>query len=198
MFADMTAALRKRGMTRDQFLDWAEQQDRRWEFNGFEPVGMVGGSLNHSRMIGNLNMALASRLRDSACEALIEAGIATIGDAVRYPDALVTCTRAPGQDRLAPGVIVVFEVVSPGSSRIDHIDKPREYWAVPSIRRYVILEQTSAALTVFSRLDGQTEWTAMALTAEGTLAMPEIGIEIPIAEFYEGVDLPTADDPVTA
>ena len=198
MVMSMTAALRKRAMTREQFLDWVERQDSAYEFDGSAPVGMVGGSLDHSRMIGNLNMALASRLRGSGCEALIEAGLATIGEAVRYPDALVTGTRAPGQDRLVPGAVVVFEVVSPSSNRIDRIDKLREYQAVPSIRRYVILEQTSAALTVFSRLDGETIWSAAVLTAEDTLVMPEIGVEIPIAEFYEGIDLPAADNPVTA
>ena len=194
----MSIALRKRGMTREQFFDWAERQDTRHEFDGFEPVAMVGSTNNHSQISQNIYLAIGNRLKGKPGRLLgPDAGLATIGDAVRYPDALVTCTPFKGTDRLVPGVVVVFEVLSPTSGRNDRIDKLREYRAVPSIRRYIILEHTSAALTVFSRLDGQAEWTAMPLTAKHTLAMPEIGTEVPIAEFYEGVDLPAADDPVT-
>ncbi len=187
----MNGALRKRLMTREAFLDWAQAQEGRYEFDGFQPVAMTGGTANHSRMIGNLLFALKSRLRGTGCEPLgPDAGVATNGDAVRYPDALVTCTKFAGKDRLIPGVVVVFEVLSPSSGRIDRIDKLREYRGVASIRRYVILEHSGAALTVFARPDGDADWTARPLTAEDVLPMPEIGIEVPVAEFYEGIDLP--------
>jgi Uma2 family endonuclease len=123
--------------------------------------------------------------------------VATFGEAVRYPDALVTCTRGPGTDYLMPGVVVVFEVLSPSSGKIDRIDKLREYLAVPSIRRYVILESQSVGLSVFEREEGGQDWRAKPLIAEDTLVMPEIGIEVPVTEFYEEVDLPeepTASD----
>lgn len=70
----------------------------------------------------------------------------------------------------------------------------REYRAVPSIRRYVILESRSTDLLVMSRTDADKDWTATALMVEDTLDMPEIGISVPVAEFYDGVELP---DPAT-
>src|SRR5271156_2605795 len=143
----MSIALRTRRMTRDAFLDWAEAQEARYEFDGFAPVAMTGGNVQHSRMIRNVPVALASRLVGSGCESMgPEAGVATIGDAVRYPDALVTCSKVAGEARLVPGVVVVFEVLSPTSGRTDRIEKLREYRAVSSIRRYVILEQTGIGL----------------------------------------------------
>jgi Uma2 family endonuclease len=186
----MSTALHEPHMTRDEFLDWAAAQDQRYEFDGFRPVAMTGGSLDHSQIAQNIYFALRRRLQGTACRTLgPDAGVATVGDAVRYPDALVTCTRAPGTDRVVPGVVVVFEVLSSTSGRTDRIDKLREYHAVQSIRRYVILEHTSAALTVHARLNGLDPWTATPLTEDDVLRMPEIGIEIPIAEFYEGTDL---------
>jgi Uma2 family endonuclease len=186
----MNVALSRPRMTREAFFDWAQAQDARYEFDGFQPVAMTGGSINHSRITAALHRALYARLKGSGCEPLgPDAGVATAGDAVRYPDALVTCTKAPGADYLVPGVVVVFEVLSPTSGRTDRIDKLREYRAVPSIRRYVILEHGSIGLTVFARADGQEDWTAVALTAEDTLHIPEIGIEIPVADFYEDTDL---------
>ena len=111
-------------MTRDQFLDWAQTQEERYEFDGFQPVAMTGGTRNHSRICQNTYFALRSRLRGSGCDVLgPDAGLATIGDAVRYPDALVACTNSPGTLRLIRGVIAVLEVLSPASGRVDRIDK---------------------------------------------------------------------------
>ena len=177
--------------TQQQFFAWACHQEGRWEFDGFRPVAMTGGTLGHAIIMRSLHRALDGRLRGSGCQPLgPDAGVETIGAAVRYPDALVSCSKLDGQvDALTtPGVVVVFEVLSPTSSRTDRILKVREYAAVPSIRRYVILESTSVDLLVFERTNADEAWRARTLTADETLQMPEIGIEIPVGEFYEDID----------
>jgi Uma2 family endonuclease len=89
------APLRKPRMTREEFFDWAQGQDIRYEFDGFEPVGMTGGNISHSQITQNILVSLRTRLRGGNCRPLgPDAGVATIGDAVRYPDALVTCDRS--------------------------------------------------------------------------------------------------------
>lgn len=177
-------------MSRDEFLLWADARSTRYEFDGIAPVAMTGGTRDHSQICQNIYAALRSRLKGIGCAVLgPDAGLATIGEAVRYPDALVTCTRGRGTDRLVPGVVVVFEVLTASSGRIDRIEKLLEYRAVPTIRRYLILETAGAAMTVHMR-DGATDpWTTTALTAADVLAIPEIAVEIPVAEFYDGTDL---------
>jgi len=190
----MNIALRKPRTARAEFFDWADAREGRYEFDGFQPVAIVGATRNHGRIAQNISSALRTRLRGGPCEVLgSDAGLATIDDAVRYPDALMSCTKGPGTDRVIPGVVVVFEVLSPTSGRTDRIVKLREYRAVPSIRRYVIAEHTGIGLMVFERMGGDDAWTATALAAGETLRMPEIGIEVPVTEFYEGVDLPEAE-----
>lgn len=190
----MTIALRRPRMTREEFFSWAHAQDVRYEFDGFEPVAMTGGTVDHNQISQNIQFALRARLRGSACRTLgPDAGVATVGDTVRYPDALVTCTKVPGTAHLVPGVVVVFEVLSPSSGRIDRIEKVREYRAVSSIRRYVILESASVGLTVFERRDAGDNWTASTLTEDDVLQMEEIGVEVPVAELYQDVELPVTD-----
>ncbi len=185
----MTAALRKT-MTRDAFFAWAEAQDVRYEFDGFQPVAMTGGDLGHSRVIRNVNFHLTSRLRGKRCESLgPDAGVATVGDTVRYPDAVVTCAAFNDRDRVVPDPVVVVEVVSPTSVRVDRVVKLREYQAVPSIRRYVIIEPGAVAVTVFSRDHEDEAFRAAGLGEGETLELPEIGIELPVAALYEGVAL---------
>ena len=77
-------------MTREQFFDWAQAQDVRYEFDGCQPVAMTGGTINHSQMTQNVHCALRTRLRGGACRPLRpDAGVATVAEAVRYSDAVV-------------------------------------------------------------------------------------------------------------
>lgn len=188
----MNVALRRPVMTRDEFLEWAQHQAENYEFDGVQPVAMVRTTRNHGRICQNLGLALGTRLAGSAFEVFgQDVGVATIGNAVRYPDVMVARIEGRGTDLLIPGVVVVFEVLSPSSGRNDRITKLLEYRAVPSMRRYVIAEFDSASLSVFHRTDGDNEWTAIALTSDDVLRMPEIGIGIPVAELYARVDLPS-------
>ena len=190
----MSATLRIPVMTRGQFFDWAEAQDTRYEFDGCQPEAMTRTTLNHNRIAFNLHRALHRRLAGSSCEPLgFDAGVATIGDAVRYPDAVVTCSPVDGNARLVPNPVVVFEVISPTSGRIDRIVKVREYATVDTIRRYVIVESTFAGLTIHERGGAGQSWTSSPAAIEDILPLPEIGITIPVAELYEGVDFPASD-----
>ncbi len=66
--------------------------------------------------------------------------------------------------------------------------------AVPSIRRYVVLNSTGIGLTVMERERPDETWPVTTLTNYGILRMPEIGIEIPLAELYEGMTFPEDDE----
>ena len=183
-------------LTQEEFFAWAENQDTRYEFDGLQPIAMTGGFNNASAIGVNLIGALRGRLRGSGCRPLgPDAGVETINRAVRYPDALVTCTRLDGRAKTVPGVLIVFEVVgaTAESSLCDRITKVREYAAVPSIRRYVILESSGVGLTVMKRSAPDHVWQTTVLTNEDALRMPEIGIEIPVSELYEDIIFPDQD-----
>lgn len=72
---------------------------------------MTGGNAGHSAIAINAHTALRDKLRGSRCRPLgPDAGVETINEAVRYPDALVTCSKFDLTGRTIPGVVVVFEV----------------------------------------------------------------------------------------
>ena len=90
-----------------------------------------------------------------------------------------------------PGAVVVFEVLSASTSRTDRILKVREYAAVVSIPRYVILESASIGLTVMEREWSDEIWRVVTFTSGDILHMPEIGIEIPWPSFTRELLLTT-------
>jgi Uma2 family endonuclease len=180
-------------MTRDEFFPWAEAQDGRYEFDGYQPVAMGNVTINHGLITNNIHRALFDRLQGTGCQALgPEVGMATIGDIVRNSDAMVTCSKLTGTDYLVPGVIVVFEVLSASSSRLDRITKVREYAAVSSIRQYIIVESTGMGLTVLWRDSGDQPFTTHVLTGEEHLQLAELKLVIPVEAFYVGVEYPDA------
>jgi Uma2 family endonuclease len=188
----MNIAVRQPRMTRDEFLTWVEAQPIRYEFDGFEPVAMVGSSVNHNRIVRNIHASLRTRLRGSGCEPFgPDDGLPTIGDIIRYPDAFISCTKVHGESRVVEGAVIVFEVLSPGNSATDRIIKVREYLAVASVHTYVIVEQNFIGATLLQRHDDT--WTATTLTVDDTLRLHRPDIEIAMSELYEGVDLPSAE-----
>jgi Uma2 family endonuclease len=182
----MNIALR-RPMSLAEFLAWEERQELRYEFDGFQPVAMVGGTAAHATVQRNLVTALTNRLRGSRCQPFgCELKIEVAGS-IRYPDAFVVCTPVERNAKVVHDPVVIFEVLSPGTARVDRVTKNAEYRQTDSILRYVMLEQDSQAATVFAR-EGD-RWVGSLLTGEAVLSMPEIGIEVPLAELYDGLDL---------
>ncbi len=181
----MNVALRK-PMTLEQFLAWEERQERRYEFDGFWPVAMAGGTAAHAAIQRNLLIALGTRLRGKPCQPYGSELKILVDGRVRYPDAFVVCTPVPPRATLVADPVVVFEVLSDGSAHDDLVVKHAEYRANPAIRRYVVLQQSRAGALVFAR-KGE-DWAAETVFGEAAvLRLPEIGIEIPLAECYADV-----------
>lgn len=188
------SAFAKQPMSLEEFLAWERDQEFRFEFDGFEPVAMTGGTVEHSEIATNLVESLRRRLRGGPCRAFRSDLKIIVNGRVRYPDAVVTCTPAPRGADVVPEPVVVFEVISASTAGIDRIAKNGDYRATPSIRHYVMLEQTSQAATVFSR-DG-ADWTGRLLTGDAVLTFPELGIEVPLREAYLDVGLRNDAAPV--
>jgi Uma2 family endonuclease len=140
---------------------------------------MTGGTVAHSVIATNVVHALQDRLRRGRCRAFRGDLKIVVAGRVRYPDAVVTCrapmTRTPFPIRLS---------CSRCSRRAqpDRIEKNEEYRAIASFQRYVTLEQTRQAATVFSRVGD--DWVGHVLIGGVSLAMPEIQVDLPLGDVY--------------
>jgi Uma2 family endonuclease len=178
----------RRPMTLDAFLEWEDRQPIRYEFDGVQPIAMTGGTWAHAVIQGNLALALKTRLRGKPCQYIGNDLKIEVAGRIRYPDGFVTRTPGSLRDKIAREPVVIFEVLSDSTAGVDTVVKNQEYAATPSVRRYVVLAQDVMGGTMFER-SGE-DWVGHVLGADSVLAMPEIDIEVPIAEFYEGLELP--------
>jgi Uma2 family endonuclease len=183
----MSTALRQ-PMSLEQFLAWEREQERPWEFDRFQPVAMTGGTIAHSVIATNVVRALADRIRPS-CNAFRGDVKIVVAGRVRYPDAVVTCSPIVPNNDIVPDPVVVFKILTHSTASVDRIATNEGYPQTPSIRRYVTLEQDRIAATVFAS-EGE-RWTGTVLAgADAVLAMPEIGVDLPLSEMYRNLDFP--------
>ncbi len=183
----MNVALRK-PWTVAEFLAWEERQEFRHEFDGLRPIAMVGGTLNHSIIALNIAGTLRDRLRGKPCRAFVEGVKIEVAGSIRYPDVVVTCSpAATGRGTILPEPVVVFEVLSDSTAETDRTKKNEEYRDTASIIRYLMVEQNARQATMFAREGGR--WVGSLLGPDAVIAMPEIGVELPLAELYADLDL---------
>jgi Uma2 family endonuclease len=177
----MDAVLDRR-MTPETFLAWERTQELRYEFDGVGPIDMNGGTLIHGAIVLRAAETLRARLAGRAAFVFAQSVKIRVEGRIRYPDVVVTRAVPDWTSDIVPDPVLVVEVLSPSTQEIDRIDKNAEYAATPSIRHYVMLEQTARAATIFSR-EG-ADWTGRLVLAEGALSLTALGIDVPLAGIY--------------
>ncbi len=180
----------------DDFLAWIQGQRERYEFVGGRLVMMAGGSEDHNDIQVNLLAALKRRLRGGPCKPNGSDLLVRIDERTgRFPDASVTCGREGRSYVTAP--VAVFEILSPASELADRTEKRRDYQRLASLRHYVLIAQDAPRIEAYSR--GRRSWRFEELEGlDAVLSLEAFGIELPLAEIYEGLSLAPAAAPTPA
>jgi Uma2 family endonuclease len=140
----MTTQSKPRRMTVAEFLDWAAAQPRgRYELVRGEVVAMAPERVRHSLT----KLAVAVALRDAVKRAALPCTVFPDGMTIvfdnehsREPDAAVQCGVAISLDStVLEAPLIVVEITSPSSERDDTGEKLVEYFSVPSIHHYLIV-----------------------------------------------------------
>ena len=136
-------------------------------------------------------MSLLWQLRGTPCEFHGSDLKIETARGYRYSDGFVACCRIARDATAVGDPVVIFEVLSDSTARTDLVTKNQEYAAIGTVRRYIVLAQESMAGTMFERIE--QDWVGHLLRPDSVLRMPEIGIEVALAELYEGVEFPDAE-----
>ena len=182
-------------LTLEAFLAWEERQELRYEFDGFHPRAMTGGTYAHARIQASLLRSLGNGLQGKPCVPVGGEMKVRTANGIRYPDAFVICSPIPPNATVAHDPVVIFEILSPSTANDDLGAKKAEYQAISSVQSYIVLHQTHRAAQVFRRAgeaetddENPGEWTYDSVFgAEAVIALPEIGVTLALAEIYDGV-----------
>jgi len=173
------------------FLAWEEAQELRYERVGGVVRAMAGGTRGHNKVAINFLVALSSIVRRRGCEAFgSDVKVVSPRGDVMYPDVTVRC--GPRDDRLTTvdDPLLVVEVLSESTWRHDLLLKRLAYKAIPSLRVILYVAQDQARVDVVRRgPDGRWDDDEPAIGLDSVLALPELGVELPLSELYADTDV---------
>ena len=186
----MTANAATSPMDADAFLAWGEGRDGRWELRDGAAVAMSPESLGHVRTKTRARNALAAAIAQAGkpCEAIGD-GV-TDGVTVRInarnayqPDAVVVCGRRLDPEALeASDPVIILEVLSPSTASIDHGRKFTDYFSLPSVAHYLILDADRRVLIHHARGEGDVVVTRV--LANGVLRLDPPGIMVDCGAMF--------------
>ena len=173
-----------RPWTVESFLAWEDRQEGKYEFDGVEIVEMTGGSIAHQRIAFNICMTLMRLIGDRPLMPLMEMRLRA-ETRVRYPDVSLCAGPLDQTTRTLTDALALFEVLSADTATTERVQKLIDYAVLPSLRCYVLVEQTAIAATLLTREPGGP-WIATPHTG-GALVLPRLDIAVPLADLYRGL-----------
>ncbi|AWN37882.1 Uma2 family endonuclease [Methylobacterium radiodurans] len=180
------------------FFAWQERQPERYELVDGVAVGMMAGARNvHDDIVVNLVAALKTRLRGSGCRPFTGDGsVETLPGQIRRPDVGVDCGARDPDARRAAEPRLVAQVLSPSTRDFDAFAKLAEYKAVAGLEHILRVEPNAAEIRLWSHGANRAREETRLVDLDGNVALPALGIALPLAEIYDGVSFPLRPRPV--
>jgi Uma2 family endonuclease len=106
-----------------------------------------------------------------------------------YPDVFVSCDPNDRDLYSCRTAVLVVEVLSPSTERIDRFEKFEAYKTIHSLLEYGLLTQDAMELELFRR---RTDWQREFYQQDNTVTFESVGLTINVSSLYRGIDF---DDP---
>ncbi|MCY4070352.1 MAG: Uma2 family endonuclease [Chloroflexi bacterium] len=191
---------RVRQMSVEEFLDFAENSEDRYEYIDGEPRQMTGGKLNHFTIIANVTGGLQALLADIHCQVVGSGMLVRAGDArLLAPDVSVVRgePETEADTRILLNPILVVEVTSPSSIEHDRISKREYYSDVASIEAYLIVDQHRVLVELYTR--SETGWHIQCFSDLGDeVPLTALDCSLPLRGIYQRIRFEEESPPATA
>jgi len=194
----MSTARQKQPISITDYLNGELTSPIKHEFVDGVVYAMAGATANHNRIATNATGALYGQLRGKRCQAFnsdmkVRVRL-TRTTRFYYPDLSVVCQPNAGDDTFQDNPVVIVEVISESTRRVDEYEKREAYLSINSLCVYMLLEPNIIAALVYRRADeGFTCETYEG--PDAIISLPEIECDLNLAEAYAQVEfLPTDPD----
>lgn len=180
-------------MTADEFLDWCQYQEDRWELVDGMPRMMTGATRRHDLIVVNLIADLHAKLRGKPCQPnTADVAARMLHGNVRRPDVTVDCASLPDKSLSSTAPTVFFEVLSPSTRTIDLMRKAEEFKQMPTLRHIVIIEPERPQALLWSRADETAPWVDRDIEGlDAVVPLGAIAVTLPMAAIYDGITFET-------
>lgn len=178
--------LAKPRITVDEFLDWAVGRPGRYELFRGEVIAMSPETVGHAKIKASVYASLRSsiRARRLPCHVLPDGVTVRIDEETAYePDAQVYCGEELKDTAVeVPHPVIVVEILSSSTRRVDLSQKLAGYFKLPSVEHYLIFDPTQPVVIHHSR---GADAIVTRIVTEGRIVLDPPGLELDLAEIYE-------------
>lgn len=191
----MSAAKQIELISVEDYLAGELASEVKHEYLGGYVYAMAGARTIHNRIANTWCAMLYNQLRGKPCEPFnsdmkVRVRLPTHTQ-FYYPDGMVVCEPNPANQTFQDKPVVIAEVASQSTKRIDEIEKREAYLTLPSLMVYLLIETDRPRVVVHRRTDDGF----LAEVYEGldaVVPLEAIEAELPLAELYERVDFENA------
>ncbi|MEN3335150.1 MAG: hypothetical protein V7641_4515 [Blastocatellia bacterium] len=178
--------------TLEEYFALEQVGEARYEYWDGDILCMSGGTERHYTISENLRTLLPPVLQGRNC--LAYSGSVPIQTPslppYRYPDVSVVCGKPDfvninGIDVLTNPIIII-EVLSPGTERLDKEEKRHAYQKLASVKEYLIVAQDTPHITQYRRQGRR--WVRQDFgDLKASLELTSINSEILVSDIYAGI-----------
>lgn len=201
----MTLAQKRRKWTIEEFFDWHERQEEKYELvNGVPvlkrapvavtlpganaPSMMTGASRRHNMANSNLVRVIGNQLQGGPCKAFAnDAAVRTGPSQIRYPDLVVDCDTKLDGGYLFESPRLVAEVLSPSTKSFDLAGKITEYWQIGTLAYVLIVDPDRLRVQLHARHTGETPTLLTFDEQEDVVEIAELSVSLRLSDIFEGL-----------
>lgn len=175
-------------MTLEEFLDWDDGTDTRYELLNGVALAMAPPNVAHGVLVTNVSVELRSRLSPS-CLVVGEAGIVLPNKSDRYyvADLAVACQHTDMSKQYLDEPLMIVEVLSPSTVTHDRGNKVPDYLRIPSVMVVLLVDSNERRVQVWRR--EEDIWTIRDLIGDAEINLPELESSIPLSSIYTNTNL---------
>ena len=107
-----------------------------------------------------------------------------VGEFGYLPDAVICCREVSNEPAYITAPLVIIEVTSPASQRIDRGEKRLNCTRVSSLEEYVLVAEDEPRVDVMRR---STSWSIDELYPGDTLSLESVGLTLPLRDIYRTI-----------
>jgi len=189
----MVALVKPEPVSVEDYLAGELVSEVKHEYLGGQVHAMAGGTTRHAAVATSVTTALGFALRGKPCRAFnsdLKLRIELPGQTrFYYPDAMIVCELREDSELWQDRPVVVVEVLSESTRRVDLTEKREAYLAVPTLKVLAFIEPDFAHATVNRRSPAGGFVVEEYHGTDAVVPLPEVGIELRLDEVYEGIGL---------
>lgn len=175
-----------------EYLEGEDISAVKHEYIDGDVYAMAGANDNHNLIGGDIYIALGTHLRNSSCQPFYsDMKVRVAINIFYYPDILVSCEENSENRHFRNNPILVIEITSPSTERIDHQEKLLAYQRIQSVQEYIVIDQNRINIELHRRQTDATWITYHFDETDDEIEFQSVGLTMPISEIYRRVRFET-------